>query len=142
MKGLQFRIFKTVKKLGILSFLPNPPPPPRSIFIENFTSLPFCANFGKPHPPFNKGGGSSHYVLSAKTKTNSQIRERADSETATLWVKRQKFWFIFQLQNVLVYLTKSEFHVKLNKIFAKRRGVCRLVIVAKFHFNCREICFN
>ena len=56
---------------------------------------------------------------------------------------------IFQLQNVLVYLNESEFHVRLNEIFGEKSGDCNVVIVAKFrftegniHFNCKEICFN
>ena len=56
---------------------------------------------------------------------------------------------IFQLSNVLVYLTESEFHVRLNEIFGEKSGVCNVVLVAKFrffevsiHFNCKEICFN
>ena len=55
----------------------------------------------------------------------------------------------FQLQNVLVYLIESKFHVRLNKIFGEKSGVCSVVIVAKFrltevniNFNCKEICFN
>ena len=68
--------------------------------------------------------------FSAKITTNSQIHD-------------------FQLQNVLVYLTESEFHVRLNEIFGEKSGVCNAVIVAKFrftevniHFNCKEICFS
>ena len=56
---------------------------------------------------------------------------------------------IFQLQNVLVYLIESEFHVTLNEILGEKSGVCNVVIVAKFRFaevniqfNCKEICFN
>ena len=56
---------------------------------------------------------------------------------------------IFQLQNVLVYLNESEFHVRLNEILGGKSGVCNVVIVAKFrltevniHFNCNEICFK
>ena len=54
---------------------------------------------------------------------------------------------IFQLQNVLVYLIQSEFHVRLNEIFGENSDVCNVVIVAKFrrsefHFNCKEICFS
>ena len=68
--------------------------------------------------------------FSAKITTNSQIHD-------------------FQLQNVLVYLTESEFHVRLNEIFGEKSGVCNAVIVAKFrftevniHFSCKEICFS
>ena len=41
---------------------------------------------------------------------------------------------IFQLPNVLVYLTESEFHVTLNEIFGEKSGVCNVVLVAKFRF--------
>ena len=49
---------------------------------------------------------------------------------------------IFQLQNVLVYLNESEFHVRLNKIFGEKSGVCNVVIVAKFRFMDVSIYFN
>ena len=42
---------------------------------------------------------------------------------------------IFQLENVLVYLIESEFHVRLNEIFGKKSGVYNVVIVAKFRFT-------
>ena len=55
----------------------------------------------------------------------------------------------FHLQNVLVYLIESEFHVRLNEIFGEKSGICNVAIVAKFrftevsiHFNCKEICFS
>ena len=42
---------------------------------------------------------------------------------------------IFQLENVLVYLIESQFHVRLNEIFGEKSGVYNVVIVAKFRFT-------
>ena len=49
---------------------------------------------------------------------------------------------IFQLQNVLVYLNQSKFHVRLDEIFGEKNGDCNVVIVAKFRFNEVNIHFN
>ena len=49
---------------------------------------------------------------------------------------------ILQFQNVLVYLIKSELHVRLNEIFGEKSDVCNVLIVAKFRFTKVNIHFN
>ena len=49
---------------------------------------------------------------------------------------------IFQLQDVLVYLIESDFHVRLNESFAEKSGVCNEVVVAKLRFDEVNIQFN